>query len=107
MSSRNRTDVQLMIHDNYNAVVSPGATKTSGNRPEHTATNPKPYLINSLYIENMDSSIDVYVSFDKGTKWKTIKAGTYLSLQTDSFTSYMIKSASGTPAIEALYGVEN
>ena len=102
MASRNRTDVQKVIHDNFNAVVG-GATKTSGTRPDGSG----PYLINSFYIENMDDTINISVSFDGGTKWKTVKAGTYLSLQVDSFTSYVIKSASGTPAVETMLGVEN
>ena len=102
MATRTRSDCQKFIHDNYNAVVSPGGTKTAGTRPDSSA-----YLINSLYVENMDLSIDIYLSFDGGTKWKTVKAGTWFSIQCDSLASYMVKSASGTPAVECVYGVEN
>ena len=97
MSTRVVASAQKFIHDNYTAVVAPGATKTAG----------AGFTINFLYVDNMDTSIDVYISFDAGVSYKTIKAGTYFSIECDGLPSYKIWSASGTPAVEAVYGVEN
>jgi len=96
MSTRNRADAQFITHENYTAAVG-AVTKT------FTKTT------NFILIENMDASIDISVSFDAGATFKTIKAGRSLSLDIDgnNILSYDVKSASGTPSVEALYGQEN
>lgn len=100
MATRIVSNAGKFIHDNYSAAVTP-ASKNAG----LDALN-EPYLINFLYIENMDLNIDIYVSFDGGSKWKTVKAGTFLSISSDRLLSYQVKAASGTPSVEAVYGVE-
>lgn len=96
MSTRIRANVSKYTHDNY---------ATSGT----PATKTPPVGTNTIMIENMDSSISVLVSFDAGVTFKTIKAGAALSIDIDimrnSYT-YSIKSASGTPSVECLYGSE-
>jgi hypothetical protein len=93
MATRFRSDAQKFTHDNYNAAVT-AAKKTL------------PAGCTSLLIDNTDGSISVLVSFDGGTKYKTIIALARLSLDVDGLQSYYIKSASGTPAVECLYGSE-
>lgn len=93
MSTRTRSDAQLLTHDNYSTSASP-ATKTL---PNNT---------NFLLVENMDSTDSVLVSFDAGATYKTIGAGKSLSLDCDSLVSYVVKSSANTPAAQCLYGSE-
>jgi hypothetical protein len=92
MATRVVSHIQKAIHDNFSVTVS------------QTRTPSSPF--NSLILENMDSSIDIAISFDGGTKWKTIKAGRIFSIDVDTFTKYDIKSLGGAVAVEAIYGVE-
>lgn len=94
MATRTRSDVQKLTHDNYATAV--GAVTKS--LPSNTT---------SIFIENMDASISVLVSFDGGTLFKVVKAGSAISADVDNIQSYRIKSASGTPNVECLYGSEN
>ena len=98
MATEIRTAVNKIAHDNYNAAVT-AATKTL---PAGSVTN----ACVSLLIHNTDTSINISVSFDAGTTWKIIPAGSSLALEVSHLPSYQVKSASGTPAVECLYGYE-
>lgn len=93
MSISIKADARTLEHDNF-------ATSTSD------ATKTPTVPANFILIENMDAVISVLVSFDGGTTYKTVKAGSVLSMDVDNLKTYVIKSASGTPNVEALYGSE-
>ncbi len=88
-----RADAQLFTHDNYSLSTAP-ATKTL------------PYSCTSILIENMDAAISALISFDAGATYKTLKAGHTFAMDVDGLKSYIIKSASATPSVEALYASE-
>ena len=98
MATEIRTAVNKIAHDNYNAAVT-AATKTLPAGPVQNSGV-------SILIHNTDASIAILVSFDGGTNWKTIPAGSSLPLDVSHLPSYQVKSASGTPAVECLYGYE-
>lgn len=101
MAGRVRKDIQKFVHDNF-SITSVVATKTAGHDSEGFDNK-----INYLLIENMDSEHPIYVSFDAGTSWKTLKAGYSIDVEVDGFLSYQVKAGAGTTvAVEALYGVE-
>ena len=93
MPSLIRSDAKTFTHSNYATSTSP-ATKTL---PANTT---------SILIHNVDATIGLLVSFDAGTTFKALAAGASLSMDCNALTSYVIKSASGTPSAECLYGVE-
>lgn len=93
MATRTRADAQKFTHSNFATATSP-ATKTL---PANTT---------SILISNVDDTISVQVSLD-GSSYLTIKAGMSLSADCDNLASYKIKSASGTPNVECVYGSEN
>lgn len=86
--------VGSISHDNYALSVT-AATKTL------------PASCVTVLIQNMDAGINALVSFDGGSTFKTISPGATLTLEVaPSLRTYKIKSASGTPNVECLYGVE-
>lgn len=93
MSARQRSDVQLVTHDNY------GTTTTA-------ATKTLPHGVSAVLIENMDSTDNLLVSFDNGATFKTIAPGKALSIDVDNLVSYKIKSSANTPLAQCLYGSE-
>lgn len=93
MSQRMRSDAQKFTHDNR-ALSTTAATVTL------------PKACTSILIDNVDAAISDLVSFDGGTNFKTVKAGSQLSVDCDSLVSFQIKSASGTPNVEMLYASE-
>lgn len=97
MAQRIVSCAQKLTHDNY-ATSTGGATKTL---PKNTKF---------ILIHNIDSTNSVLVSFD-GTNFKTVQAGSILSLDVDfndaaSPTTYTVKSSASTPNVECLYGSE-
>ena len=93
MATRMRFDAQKFTHDNFLA----STTASSRTLPAKT---------NFVLVDNLDASISILVSLDAGLNFKTVKAGNSLSVDCDSLASLYIKSASGTPSVECLYGSE-
>lgn len=83
-----------ITHDNFTAA----STASSRTLPKKC---------NFVLIHNMDSAINVLASFDGGNNYKTIIPGTALSVDTANLPSLFIKSASGSPSVECLYGSES
>lgn len=91
-----RACAQTLTHENYSTTTT-AATKTL------------PAQCTSLFIENMDATDNVLVSFDNGVTFKTIKPTNSLSIDVD-FTSartYKVKSSANTPNAECLYSSES
>lgn len=86
--------VGQIVHDNYATSTTPAAkTLTAG--------------CVTLLIRNADAAISILVSFDAGVTYFTIPAGLTLALEVaPRLRSYYVKSASGTPNVETLQGVE-
>lgn len=93
MATRTRSDAQKFTHDNFSA----STTVSARTLPAKT---------NFILVDNLDTSISLLVSLDGGTNFKTVKAGGNLSVDGDNINSLNIKSASGTPSVECLYGSE-
>jgi hypothetical protein len=97
MASLIKANAQKLTHDNF-------ATSTTA------STRTLPDKTHFILISNPDASIALKVSFDGGTTFFTIPAGQSLSLDVDNFsnrnTSLKVKSASGTPNCEIIYGSE-
>ena len=96
MSTRIRSCAQTITHDNF-------ATTTVA------ATKSLPDQSTSIFIENMDNTNNLLVSFDGGSNFKTILPLKSLSLDLDFSGSrtYKIKSSAGTPNAECLYASES
>lgn len=93
MSTRIRFNAEKFTHDNY-------ATSTT------PATRTLPAACTALLVDNVDATISISVSFDAGATYKSIPAGSHLSVDVDGMLSYVVKSASGTPSVECLYASE-
>lgn len=87
------SDAEKITHDNYSAAVG-AVTKTL------------PAKCSAIFIENMDATDSVLVSFDGGTLFKTITAGKNLSIDVAFILSYVVKASANTPAVQALYASE-
>lgn len=87
------SDAEKITHDNFSTSTSP-ATKTL------------PARCSAVFIENMDTTDNIRISFDGGTLFKDVKPGKALSIDVAFITSYIIKSSANTPAVQALYASE-
>jgi hypothetical protein len=69
-----------------------------------------PVRTNTIIIDNTDATNSILISFDAGTNWKTIAAGSNIQLECDNYcnrhTSLQIKSSASTVAVECLFGSE-
>lgn len=97
MSTRVRSDVQKLVHDNFTASTTPSArTLPSGQ-------------VTWVRVNNPDATNNLLVSFD-GTNYTTLKPGSDpLEVSVDNlarFNSLTIKTSASTIAAEVLYGVE-
>lgn len=92
MSTRVRADAQLFKNDN----ITTATTAATITLPSHTS---------SIMVLNTDGSINILVSFD-GTNYCTLVPGASISVDCDSLKTYKIKSASGTPLANCIYGYE-
>lgn len=91
--------------------VRAAAQKFSVTNPSLTTTGAAqtlPAKTNYMLVSNIDAAINVLISFDNVTYF-TIKPGASLSIEGADISarqSVYLKSASGTPTCEVLYGAE-
>jgi len=55
-----------------------------------------------IQVENMDGTDNIYISFDGGTKWRTIQPGYTIDIDCDSVASLDIKADADVTAYEML-----
>jgi len=55
-----------------------------------------------IQVENMDGTNSIYISFDAGTKWRTIQPGYIIDIDCDSVASLDIKADADATAYEML-----
>lgn len=97
MSTRMRADAQVF------SITNPSLTTTGASQASTI-----PDKCNYILISNIDTAINALVSFNDVT-YLTIKPGASLSIDCDNFKArnlLYLKSASGTPTIEVMYGAE-
>lgn len=97
MSQRMRADAQVF------SITNPSLTTTAASQASSIPAN-----CNFILISNIDTAINALMSFDNVT-YLTIKPGASISIDCDNFKArnlLYLKSASGTPTIEVMYGAE-
>lgn len=96
MSTRIKSCANVVTHDNYATAVG-------------VVTKTLPSQCTGIFIENMDNTDNVLVSFDGGTHFKTILPLKSLSIDVDfsGAPTYKVKSSANTPNAQCLYTSEN